>query len=44
MVQTSNINSLAKSVNLSLPNGDDGFSDNFFYLLPKSKIKNKTEN
>jgi len=33
--------SLAKSVYLSLPNGDDGFSDNFFDLLPNQKLKIK---
>jgi beta-mannosidase len=31
-------NTLAKSVYLSLPNGDDDFSDNFFDLLPNEKI------
>jgi beta-mannosidase len=37
--------SLTKSVYLSLPNGDDSFSDNFFDLLPgeKAKIKLKTK-
>lgn len=33
--------SLAKSVYLSLPNGDDGFSDNFFDLLPGDNVKIK---
>jgi len=33
--------SLAKSVYLSLPNGDDGFSDNFFDLMPNQKLKIK---
>ena len=32
-------NTLAKSVYLSLPNGDDHFSDNFFDLLPNEKVK-----
>ena len=34
-------NSLAKSIYLSLPNGEDGFSDNFFDLLPDQNIKIK---
>jgi len=34
-------NSLAKSVYLSLPNGDDEFSDNFFDVLPNEKVKIK---
>ncbi len=33
--------SLAKGVYLSLPNGDDGFSDNFFDLLPNQKLRIK---
>jgi beta-mannosidase len=32
-------NTLAKSVYLSLPNGDDEFSDNFFDLLPNKTVK-----
>ncbi len=37
-------NTLAKSVFLSLPNGDDNFSDNFFDLMPDKpeRIKTKT--
>jgi beta-mannosidase len=31
-------NTLTKSVYLSLPNGDDHFSDNFFDLLPNQKV------
>ena len=31
-------NTLAKSVYLSLPNGDDNFSDNFFDLVPNEKV------
>ena len=34
-------NTLAKSVYLSLPNGDDNFSDNFFDLLPNEKVQIK---
>ena len=34
-------NTLAKSVYLSLPNGDDHFSDNFFDLLPNQKVQIK---
>lgn len=34
-------NTLAKSVYLSLPNGEDNFSDNFFDLLPHKKVKIK---
>ncbi len=32
-------NTLAKSVCLSLPNGDDNFSANFFDILPGEKVK-----
>jgi len=32
-------NTLAKSVYLSLPNGDDDFSDNFFDILPDRNVK-----
>lgn len=31
-------NTLAKSVYVSLPNGDNEFSDNFFDLIPGKKI------
>lgn len=34
-------NTLAKSVYLSLPNGDDEFSDNFFDMLPNQTVKIK---
>ncbi len=34
-------NSLAKSVYLSMPNGEDNFSDNFFDLLPNQPIQIK---
>jgi len=30
---------LAKSVFLSLPNGDDNFSDNFFDLMPDKPVR-----
>ena len=32
-------NTLAKSVFLSLPNGDDNFSDNFFDLMPDKPVR-----
>jgi beta-mannosidase len=32
-------NTLAKSVYLSLPDGEDDFSDNFFDMLPNEKVK-----
>jgi len=32
-------NTLAKSVYLSLPNGDDNFSDNFFDLMPDKPVR-----
>ena len=35
---------LAKSVYLSLPNGNDGFSDNFFDLMPDKPVKIKLNN
>jgi beta-mannosidase len=34
-------NTLAKSVYLSLPDGEDDFSDNYFDLLPNEKVKIK---
>ena len=36
-------NTLAKSVYLSLPNGDDKFSDNFFDLMPDKPVRIKTK-
>ena len=32
-------NTLVKSMYLSLPNGDDGFSDNFFDIMPNNLVK-----